>query len=308
MEFRQLRSFIAVAASGSVSGAARQMSIAQPAVSHHIRALEAELGVVLFERNSRGVTLTEAGLALLAPARDLIAVEVEARGAVARMVLGARTEARVAMIPTMAATMLPATLLRLKATAPRFQLHLFERAAGDALALLAARLVDFAVVRDTPDKSGFDYQELFSEPLVLAVGDDHPLARATSIASFKNADFIMFDAQQNRALHRKAMEACARAGFVPRVICEGPEIGSMGSLVAAGAGVAIAPASAFRLWNDQRIQAVSLGDGNPQSVVQVATLPGEPLSVEASRVIRVLQRVVGDWAATAAEAPGSSHR
>ena len=82
VERRQLESFLAVAEAGSFTRAASRLSIAQPSLSHSIGALEKELGVTLFERHGRGVRLTAAGEALMAPAQRTVRSFSLARGAV----------------------------------------------------------------------------------------------------------------------------------------------------------------------------------------------------------------------------------
>jgi DNA-binding transcriptional LysR family regulator len=292
MEIRHLRSFVTVAIAGSITRASKQLSLAQPAVSQHIHALEVELGVLLFDRTSRGVTLTEAGMALLGPARSLLAAERDARASVQQIGLETRAEVEIASIPNAAGTLLPRAALLLRDQATPFRLRVYEQASDGCLRLLLARMVELAIVRDLPPGSGFLTDVLVREDLVLAVPASHALAQPqANLAMFKNENFVMFDFRHGIGLHRMAMEACAQAGFVPRILCEGPEAGTIGKLIALGLGVAIVPRSAVHLWDSSAISIVRLENPIPQSVISIARLPGEPLSDRAQRVARAVARV-----------------
>jgi DNA-binding transcriptional LysR family regulator len=292
VEIRHLRSFVTVAVAGSITRAARQLNLAQPAVSQHIHALEVELGVMLFRRTSRGVALTEAGMALLGPSRGLLAAEAEARSSIQQIGFATRAEVEIAAIPSAAGTLLPRAALLLNDQSTPFRLRIYEQASDGCLAMLASRTVEFAIVRDIQHEAGFLSEELVREQLVLAIPSAHPLARVPGprLEQFRDDHFLMFDYRQGVGLHSLAMEACANAGFVPRILCEGPEAGTMGQFVGRGLGVAIVPPSAAELWDAAAVTIVPLDDA-PTSVVSIARLPGQTLSERAQRVARALHRV-----------------
>src|SRR5919198_1283671 len=88
MELFQIRSFLKVAEEGSITRAAEALCLTQPAVTQHVRALERELGVALFDRTGRGVRLTAAGLALREYARRSLGLLGECRQAIADLAAG----------------------------------------------------------------------------------------------------------------------------------------------------------------------------------------------------------------------------
>jgi DNA-binding transcriptional LysR family regulator len=101
-ELRQLRYFVAIAEEGSLTRAAARLHIAQQSLSQQVRTLEAQLGVTLFERSSRGVTLTDVGLVLLREARPVLAHAERAVDAVRRVARGEQGELRVGFLGSVA--------------------------------------------------------------------------------------------------------------------------------------------------------------------------------------------------------------
>lgn len=291
MDLYKLRSFVAVASVGSATKAARQLHVAQPAVSQHIQALESELGVTLFERQTRGMRLTQDGLALVGHARALLARAADMRLEADRLVGEAHKNVRVAATSSLAATLLPEALRLLGTPNGSIRLILHERATPGCLALLARRSVDFALVRDCMGSS-FDLEPILEEPLVLAIGYAHPLASNAelSLADLSDQPFVLFRRARRERLYQAAVSACIAAGFAPKIICEGAEVTTMGILVVRGLAVAIAPETVVHLWPRSEVRTLPIPDPQARSSILVARFPGDILGDAAQRLIRAIRR------------------
>jgi DNA-binding transcriptional LysR family regulator len=127
MELRDLRSFVAVAHQRNFSRAAEQLHVSQPALSEQIRKLEDELGAPLFERTSRGATLTDAGEAFLPHARAVLSQADQAAEAVRLIARGLAGTLTLGFIDSAALGLLPPLIRRFTARHPEVKLRLPER-------------------------------------------------------------------------------------------------------------------------------------------------------------------------------------
>jgi DNA-binding transcriptional LysR family regulator len=244
VELRHFRYFIAVAEERHFGRAARRLGIAQPPLSRQIQALEAELGVQLFERSRRMVELTSAGQSLLGHARsifqtvDLALHEASraARGEVGRLAVG---------YPSSVAYSGLVELLRaFRQHAPDVQLVLREMPPQDQIDALKDREIDVGFVRNPIADPALAVERVRSEPLVLAMPADHPLAsrRRVPLELLRDEPFVSIPRQRAPAFFDHIMRICHEAGFSPRVVQEAAQL-DLVSLVAAGFGVAIVPLS-----------------------------------------------------------------
>jgi DNA-binding transcriptional LysR family regulator len=244
MELRHLRYFVAVAEERHFGRAAARLRMAQPPLSRQIQALEAELGFVLFERTRRQVDLTSAGATLLAHARGIFeAVELaihEAR----RASRGESGRIVVAYPSTFAYSGLPELVRAFLAKFPSVELVLRELAPQQQLDALRAGRVDVGFVRAPVDEPGLTTELVRSEPLVAALPSGHPLAarKAIPLALLAKDPFVLFPRVRGPAYFDHLLRLCHDAGFTPRIVQEAPQLDIV-SLVAAGLGVSILPAS-----------------------------------------------------------------
>ena len=248
MELRHLRYFLAVAEHGPMTRAAGALGIQQPPLSQQIRALEDELGLALFVRHPKGVTLTDAGRMLQADAARVLHGVEAARERLAQLASGVRGRLAVGFTSSAAAHRLtPQALRECRARHPDIALVISEdNAAGLTEAVAGARL-DCGLLRvPVARPPGLVFEELLSEGVSVAVPIDHRLARgrrAVRVEELRDEGLILVRRPGAPGLYANLLALCERAGFTPRVVAEVERMMSNLNLVAAGAGVSIVPDS-----------------------------------------------------------------
>lgn len=245
MELRHLRYFAAVADTCHFGQAAEQLHVAQPALSHAIRQLEAELDATLFNRTTRQVALTPAGEYLRAEAARILAGLDDAQRGVRRIAAGRSGLLRLALTGTAAFSHLPriARVVKreLPAVALEIQADLLTPAQCEGLRTGA---LDLGVLRPPAVGEDIEMITLEAESLLVAVSADHRLAvePVVSLADLRSEPFVSY-ASRDSAVNDAVLRSCRRAGFVPRREHLAPGTAVLLALVAAGLGVAVVPAS-----------------------------------------------------------------
>ncbi len=257
MELRHLRYFLAVAETGHITRAAEQLGIQQPPLSQQLKALETELGVILFERQPRGVALTAAGHALRTDALDIFARLDQTRQRMQRMARGEEGMLSVGFTSSAAAHKLTPEVLRAcRRRFPGIALKLSENNAAEVIEQLTAGTLDVALLRAPVGRpEGLRFELLLEEEMVIALPLDHPLLRkrgapahaaaqeAISLRALAGDAFILVRRPGAPGMYGDLLKVCERLGFTPRVGAEVERMLSNLNLVAAGAGVTVVPAS-----------------------------------------------------------------
>ncbi len=252
IELRHLRYFVAVAEEGHVTRAAERLGMQQPPLSQQIKALEQALGVPLLHRLPRGVQPTESGLVLLAEARAILAQLDRALETVRRT--GRGELGRVAVGFTSSAAFHPfvsAAIRGFREAAPQVELAMEEASTGELVEALRLGRLDAAFIRSpVGDAAGLVVEPLLDEPMVAVVPAGHPLAARTGpipLPALAEEPFVLYRRPSGPGLYDSIIAACRAAGFSPRIAQEAPRLVSTLSLVEAGLGVSIVPASMARL-------------------------------------------------------------
>jgi DNA-binding transcriptional LysR family regulator len=245
MDLRHLRYFLAVADSGSVAAAARQLHIVQPALSRQIRDLEEELGAALFSRNARGVELTAAGAQFALDARRLLIDMESARQRALRVAQGSAGTLRIGVSPTYGWH--PAILSHInnfRQSHPDISLYVEPLLAMKQLDALVEGKLDggFFGWRDLRDPR-FEAVTVFNCGLRLAVPDrpQTPFEVPQRLADLANKPCVWFDRDAAPPYYDFLIRQCQLAGFSPNIVQLGGDTMTILGLVAAGIGYSIVP-------------------------------------------------------------------
>ncbi len=284
MHLRHLVSFVAVTESLNFSRAAEELHIAQPAVSQQIRALEEELGVALFDRLGKKVTLTDAGRALLPYARQILAMVEAAENEVRERGQLKRGRTSLGAPPTVSTHLLPARLTHFKQEHPGLEVTLREAGTKTLLASIEDGKLDLAIVSTDVLPENVDSTPFLEEAYVLAVSARHPFLgnrQSIKITDLASEPFILFP--EGYTLREVTLTACRRAGFEPKVALDGGAMQSALEFVGAGLGVALVPELALTETNN--IHALRIADQTLQRHLGLVWLRGRSLS-PAARALR----------------------
>jgi DNA-binding transcriptional LysR family regulator len=247
---------VAVAEEGNFTRAAARAHVAQPAISQQIALAERELGAPLFERSSRGVALTAAGAAFLPHARAALAAATAGSDAVRTLRGELAGDLAIGTIPSPSDWLVrrlgafgrrhPAVRVTLRSGDPEALADSVAAGSLDAAAVgvMAGRLPAGPAGKRLP--AGLASQTIASEPLVVAVPPDHPLAGAAAVSLSDLQDDPLVTLTPGTGLRTVLESACAEAGFEPRIAIDANDLGVLADLVAHGLGAALMPTTTAR--------------------------------------------------------------
>jgi DNA-binding transcriptional LysR family regulator len=275
VDLRKLRYFVAVAEEGHFGRAADRLHIAQPVLSRQIRALERELGVVLFARDRRGTELTDAGRQLLADAVPLLGSGQALQRRV-RAAARSQVELTIAFMPGI---VVGPVVRRLRSRHPDLDVRLLRTTWDDQVQVLHDGRADVSVVRLPVDRRGLQIRPLFTEPRVVVLPADHRFAgKPTVRVSDLAAEHLLQDVDAVPEWRDVADEV--RTGERrphPRLRSVEEKL----DLVAGGEGIVVIPASTAAFYTQAGVVTVPL-EGVADNEVALAwpAGPASPLVTE----------------------------
>ena len=306
MEVHKALAFLAVAEELHFGRAAKRLHMAQPPLSRLIRQLESELGATLFERNTRHVTLTPQGEALLEPARDLVMLAQRMKDVVRKSQAGETGRVRLGFAGASVNQAVGELARQVRRRRPGISLELYssqfsylglEKVLDDSLDIVIGRW-DFLPAE-------ISSRLVALEELLIALPESHPLAdrETVDVEDLAGEAWIVLPGGAGATLPNRLNTLAMNAGFVPRIVQVAPDSWTLVVLVGAGMGISLILSSVRDnvpsrgvvykpLTQEQKPVEVRLlwrrGDANPalQSVIEISETvfpaPGGPLPAPAT--------------------------
>lgn len=241
---RQLRYFVAIAEELSFARAASRLHVSQPPLSSQIKNLEEELGVLLLQRDTRSVEITEAGSVFLDGARRILSDVQLVSQQVVRTATGQIGILRIGVVASSMVSVLPEILTRLRKLLPDVQVSLAQQSSLSILQCLRHGQIDLALFHAPPGLEDIETRTYFREPFCAILPRDHPLAEVEPlrIKQLANEPFVNFARSSAPSMFDTIVGACVQAGFSPRIVHSG-DFAAMVQMVGLGLGAALVPAS-----------------------------------------------------------------
>jgi LysR family transcriptional regulator, hydrogen peroxide-inducible genes activator len=246
LKLKDLRYLVAVADQRHFGRAAARCFVSQPTLSAQLKKLEQALGVQLIERTPNNVSLTGAGVEIVARARQIL----EASEEVVALARGQRDplagKLRVALLPTIGPYLLPHIAPLLRKSLPRLELRLYEYQTAPLLEKLQSGELDLGILALPVTLPGLVTRELYREPFTVALPERHPLARhaAVRIADLKDERLLLLE--DGHCLREQALEVCSRVGLKDAQDFRATSLETLRQMVATGAGITLLPELAGR--------------------------------------------------------------
>ncbi|MDY0241494.1 MAG: LysR family transcriptional regulator [Rhodospirillaceae bacterium] len=289
---RQIRAFLTVARVGGFTRAAGELHLSQPALTVQIRQLEEILGVRLFDRDKRQVHLTQAGKSLLEPLERVL-LDLEAvMSASHDLARYRRGRVSMAVLPSLAASVLPCALRIFHETYPGIEVRLHDVVGKRIVEMVKAEEVDFGLgSRLTPDRA-VHVEDFLSDRLCVYFPLGHPLGGKDRVSVQEVAAYPLILTGSNSSVRVLFERSLAREGAEIQIASESNYMSTSLGMVRAGLGVAILPASAGDSGSVEQIDFRPLKGAWVNRKIGIISRAGCQLPPAAERFLDVLWQSV----------------
>ena len=245
MEFRHLQYFITLAEELHFRRAAEKLFIAQPALSRQIKDLEERLGVTLFKRDKRNVSLTSAGKFLQQEAYPLLKKVAEIESSITNKRLTTSGFLRIGCIGSAMAEIVPQLISQLSQEWPQVETHVIEDTTQNLLYMLIDGQIDVLFGRPHQQLANIASEVIFTDTSIVAVARANRwgIDTASKVEDLRGVPFILFPRSAGTFFRDQIVRTCAKYDFFPEIRHESLNSFSLLKLVEKGLGISVLPKS-----------------------------------------------------------------
>ncbi|MQP64308.1 LysR family transcriptional regulator [Niveispirillum sp. SYP-B3756] len=296
-EFGELQAFVTVAQTLNFRAAAERLFLSQPALSRRIEKLEAALEMRLLERTTRKVELSDAGRQFLAHAAAILEELDLARTSMVERSSRAKQLVTVACVPSVANHVLPQVLYRFAQTHPAVRIRIIDESAGMVLAAVQEGQADIGIGFLGAQNAEVEFNPIRSEPYVLAVRRDHPLAAAAAVRWDRLGAERLIGVSLNSGNRILIENVLAGLPQRPTIHYEANHVAGALGLVAAGLGVAVLPSLSLANGAYPMLVGVPMVEPGLSRTLGLITRSGGRLNLSAQALYDLILREVAEPAA-----------
>ncbi|WP_407314482.1 LysR family transcriptional regulator [Desulfosporosinus sp. SB140] len=249
MDLRQLAYFLAIVEEGNITRASERLHIAQPPLSQQLKLLEEELGVVLIERNTRKIQITDAGRLLQNRAKQILELTEKTAKELRDIKEGLQGTLSIGTVSSAGETLLP-LIQRFHEEYPCIDFHIRESGTFEILELIKSGVVEIGIIRTPFNQDSFECINLYAVPMVAGAlgklfwdGDG-----CLELTELKGKPLLMYNRYTT-----EIKEACRKVGFEPNIMCRIDDTRFILSWANTGMGIAIIPKDMVGLLPDSKL-------------------------------------------------------
>ncbi|AFQ59925.1 LysR family transcriptional regulator [Bacillus subtilis subsp. subtilis] len=276
MEWEQLEYFQTLARMQHVTKAAKSLSITQPALSRSIARLENHLGVPLFDRQGRSISLNQYGHIFLRRVQAMMKEYTEGKEEIQALLKPDQGVVSLGFLHTLGTTLVPDLIGSFQQEYPNISFQLKQNHSYWLLERLKSGDLDLCLLASIKPENPIQWIKLWSEELFVFVPNDHPLASRESITLNEIAGERFILLKKGYALRMTVDELFEKANIQPNIMFEGEEATTAAGFVAAGLGISILPD--LKGLDQSKITKIRVSWPECQRVIGIAWIKGRFLS------------------------------
>lgn len=287
---KQLRGFVAIADTGSFAEACEQLHLSQPALSVSIRKLEQHTGGLLFSRSTRSVALTPEGHQFLPVAKRLLADWTQGFEDLQQLFALQRGKLTIAAMPSYASNCLPSILAEYSRRFANIRITVQDVVMEEVISAVRSGRVELGVTFKPDRLDGVDFEPLFKDRFIAILPPEHPLLRRRNLTIKDLLEDTLVALNRGSSTRDWTEQAIAEVGIKPVRIFDAFQLTTVGSMVAAGVGVAVVPALCTQQMQSLGAVCRSLRGPGIEREVGLFTRRRQPLSTAAEQMIELFRK------------------